>query len=218
MPAATEVRIRSIHAQNQASEHAMAGQRCALNLAAIARDEIHRGDWIADPRALLATTRVDVRLRLSARAAPLRAWAPCTSTGARCTGRPMWCCWRTVTKVMGSWCSWSSMHRSVRCVVIASSPAIPPRPTRWAVASCSTRTRHSGAARHGSLGWAHWSSWPQVRESAAVAAGALRHCHGRAATLLRAADRIDLPPDAQRIITREDTVVILASHWRCASR
>ncbi len=26
MPAATEVRIRSIHAQNQASDHAMAGQ------------------------------------------------------------------------------------------------------------------------------------------------------------------------------------------------
>ena len=30
----------------------------------------------------------------------------------------------------------------------------------------------------------------------------------------RAADRIDLPADAQRIITREDTVVILASHWQ----
>ena len=76
MPAATDVRVRSIHAQNRASERAMAGQRCALNLAAIAREDIHRGDWIADPRAPLATLRVDVRLRISAQAAPLRDWAP----------------------------------------------------------------------------------------------------------------------------------------------
>ncbi|KAG1386344.1 hypothetical protein G6F58_013154 [Rhizopus delemar] len=54
MPAATDVRVRSIHAQNQASEHAMAGQRCALNVAAIARDDINRGDWIADPRPCCA--------------------------------------------------------------------------------------------------------------------------------------------------------------------
>ncbi|WP_043339584.1 selenocysteine-specific translation elongation factor, partial [Comamonas sp. B-9] len=39
------VRVRSIHAQNQASEHGLAGQRCALNLAGIAKEAITRGDW-----------------------------------------------------------------------------------------------------------------------------------------------------------------------------
>jgi selenocysteine-specific elongation factor len=40
------VRVRSIHAQNQASDTGVAGQRCALNLAGIAKEDIQRGDWI----------------------------------------------------------------------------------------------------------------------------------------------------------------------------
>ncbi|MFX6717035.1 EF-Tu/IF-2/RF-3 family GTPase, partial [Acinetobacter baumannii] len=40
------VRVRSIHAQNQSSDSGVAGQRCALNLAGIGKDEIERGDWI----------------------------------------------------------------------------------------------------------------------------------------------------------------------------
>ena len=64
MPAGTPVRIRSIHAQNRASESGRAGQRCALNLAGIAKDRIERGNWIADPRLLAPTSRIDVRLRL----------------------------------------------------------------------------------------------------------------------------------------------------------
>ncbi|CAB5709541.1 SelB translation factor [Delftia tsuruhatensis] len=72
----TEVRVRSLHAQNQASEQGQAGQRCALNLSGIAKDEITRGDWIADARLLQASDRIDVRLHLLADAPPLAQWTP----------------------------------------------------------------------------------------------------------------------------------------------
>jgi selenocysteine-specific elongation factor len=63
MPAGTPVRVRSIHAQNSDSESGRAGQRCALNLAGIDKTALTRGDWLADPRALQPSTRLDVRLR-----------------------------------------------------------------------------------------------------------------------------------------------------------
>lgn len=70
------LRVRSIHAQNQASDTGVAGQRCALNLAGIAKEEIERGDWILDARLLQATDRIDIRLHLLAEAAPLAQWTP----------------------------------------------------------------------------------------------------------------------------------------------
>ncbi|WP_429949202.1 selenocysteine-specific translation elongation factor [Comamonas sediminis] len=69
------VRVRSIHAQNQASERGVAGQRCALNLAGIAKEAITRGDWIMDARLRQTTQRIDVRLHLLADAAPLAQWS-----------------------------------------------------------------------------------------------------------------------------------------------
>ncbi|MEJ5028564.1 selenocysteine-specific translation elongation factor [Comamonas sp. MYb69] len=69
------VRVRSIHAQNQASEQGLAGQRCALNLAGIAKEAITRGDWIMDARLRQTTQRIDVRLHLLADAAPLAQWS-----------------------------------------------------------------------------------------------------------------------------------------------
>jgi selenocysteine-specific elongation factor len=66
MPAGTLVRVRSIHAQNQDSEMGRAGERCALNLAGIEKTALSRGDWLADPQALLPTTRIDVHLRRTA--------------------------------------------------------------------------------------------------------------------------------------------------------
>ncbi|WP_455554839.1 selenocysteine-specific translation elongation factor [Comamonas sp.] len=71
-----EVRVRSIHAQNQAAEQGVAGQRCALNLAGVAKEEVIRGDWVADARVLHATTRIDIRLHLLAEAAPMQQWTP----------------------------------------------------------------------------------------------------------------------------------------------
>ncbi|HSI47394.1 MAG TPA: selenocysteine-specific translation elongation factor [Ideonella sp.] len=69
------VRVRSLHAQNRAAEVGQAGQRCALNLAGIAREAISRGDWIADARVLRPTQRLDLRVRLLPDAPALGAWS-----------------------------------------------------------------------------------------------------------------------------------------------
>jgi len=77
MPAGRAARVRSIHAQNQAAGQGCAGQRCALNLAGLETSDIARGDWLADARLLLASTRLDVRLGLLAGSqARLEAWSP----------------------------------------------------------------------------------------------------------------------------------------------
>lgn len=64
MPAGTSVRVRGLHVQNRPANSGRAGQRCAVNLAGIETRDIARGDWLADPKALTPTTRVDARLRL----------------------------------------------------------------------------------------------------------------------------------------------------------
>ena len=66
MPSGKPVRIRGLHAQNAAAPGGHAGQRCALNVAGVDKSEIVRGDWLADPRLLAPTTRIDVRLTLLA--------------------------------------------------------------------------------------------------------------------------------------------------------
>ena len=66
MPAGTTVRVRSIHAQNRETDIGRAGQRCALNLVGIEKTALARGDWLADPRALVPSTRLDVHLHLLA--------------------------------------------------------------------------------------------------------------------------------------------------------
>jgi selenocysteine-specific elongation factor len=66
MPANTPVRVRTVHAQNRACVRGNAGQRCALNIAGVEKTAISRGDWLAEPGMLAATTRVDVHLRLLA--------------------------------------------------------------------------------------------------------------------------------------------------------
>jgi selenocysteine-specific elongation factor len=76
-PAATPVRVRSIHAQNRAAETGHAGQRCALNLAGIDKDAIARGDWIVDERLAEPSERLDVELTLLADAGlTLQHWSP----------------------------------------------------------------------------------------------------------------------------------------------
>lgn len=218
MPAGNEVRIRSIHAQNQPSEQATAGQRCALNLASIARDAIDRGDWIADPRALLATTRVDVRLRLPALAAPLRDWTPLHI-------------------------HWGTMHRQAHVVLLEDddhgngqlvqlvfdTPVCAMCGDRFiARDSAATRTlgggivldpdppqrRRRSPARLAWLGALERLATgagigPLLQQApAGVSVAALqRYCR-------RAIEQIDLPGDARRIATRQDTVIILAAHWQ----
>jgi len=61
-PRGLEVRVRGIHAQNRAADRGNAGERCALNLAGVARDGVVRGDWIVAPAIALSTARFDARL------------------------------------------------------------------------------------------------------------------------------------------------------------
>jgi selenocysteine-specific elongation factor len=78
-PGNIQVRVRSIHAQNQAAEMARTGQRCALNLAGPDADKehIHRGDWVLAPDLNRPVQRVDVLLRLLAsEEKALRHWTP----------------------------------------------------------------------------------------------------------------------------------------------
>ena len=64
MSHATRLRVRSLHAQNRAVERALAGQRCAVALAGIAKEAIARGQWLATPAIALASDRIDVQLSL----------------------------------------------------------------------------------------------------------------------------------------------------------
>ncbi|WP_457394633.1 selenocysteine-specific translation elongation factor [Roseateles sp. P5_E1] len=66
-------RVRSLHAQNRAVERAQAGQRCAVALAGLAREQAPRGQWLTAPAVALATERLDARLTLwPGEARPLR--------------------------------------------------------------------------------------------------------------------------------------------------
>ncbi|WP_250515501.1 selenocysteine-specific translation elongation factor [Caballeronia sp. INDeC2] len=71
------VRVRSIHAQNRATQTGRAGERCALNLAGIDKDALARGDWIVDAGLARAAERLDVELSLLDDAQlTLTHWAP----------------------------------------------------------------------------------------------------------------------------------------------
>ncbi|MET3463730.1 selenocysteine-specific translation elongation factor [Variovorax atrisoli] len=63
-PGSRTVRVRGIHAQNQQAESAHAGQRCALALAGVGKDEVHRGEWVCTPSVALASARIDILLTL----------------------------------------------------------------------------------------------------------------------------------------------------------
>ena len=59
-----ELRVRSLHAQNRSTDTAHAGQRCAINLAGVERDQLQRGHWLAQPGVASVSDRLDVELHL----------------------------------------------------------------------------------------------------------------------------------------------------------
>jgi selenocysteine-specific elongation factor len=76
-PGGRRARIRSVEVHDRAVEQAAAGQRVALNLAGIDRDQVERGDVVtAEPGAagssLSPTYLVDAVVRLHSQAGPLR--------------------------------------------------------------------------------------------------------------------------------------------------
>jgi selenocysteine-specific elongation factor len=73
----TQARVRGIHANNAESETGRAGDRLAINLAGIDKDDIARGDWLVADPGLQLYKKLDVRLRVVADARrPLRHWTP----------------------------------------------------------------------------------------------------------------------------------------------
>ncbi|MDO8405025.1 MAG: selenocysteine-specific translation elongation factor [Pseudomonas sp.] len=67
-PLGKPVRVRGLHAQNQAAEIGVAGQRVALNLSAerLALEQIHRGHWLVSEWLYAPTLRLDIDMRLLA--------------------------------------------------------------------------------------------------------------------------------------------------------
>ncbi len=59
-----ELRVRSLHAQNRSTDTAHAGQRCAINLAGVEREQLQRGHWLAQPGIASVSDRLDVELHL----------------------------------------------------------------------------------------------------------------------------------------------------------
>lgn len=63
-PFARRARVRSIQAYHDDVKEAMAGQRIALNLQGLDRQDVERGSMIARPDTLLLTSRIDASLKL----------------------------------------------------------------------------------------------------------------------------------------------------------
>jgi selenocysteine-specific elongation factor len=70
-PRDKKVRVRSVQVHDRAVERAVAGQRVALGLAGVGKDELERGDTVGAPGALRVTHMLDARLRLVATAKPV---------------------------------------------------------------------------------------------------------------------------------------------------
>jgi selenocysteine-specific elongation factor len=78
-PSGTAVRVRGLHAQNQAVETAASGERCAINVAGSFPEggEPRRGDWIVSAERHAPVKRIDLFLRASRFSeAPLRDGLP----------------------------------------------------------------------------------------------------------------------------------------------
>ena len=77
--AGLELRARTIHAQNAASQTGRAGQRCAINLAGsgVKHELIERGDWVVTGDVPGPVQKFDARLRvLESELRPLANWTP----------------------------------------------------------------------------------------------------------------------------------------------
>jgi selenocysteine-specific elongation factor len=68
-PAGRAARVRAVEVHDQPVERAAAGQRVALNLAGVDRDEVARGDVVVAGAEIAPTFRVDAALQLSDRPA-----------------------------------------------------------------------------------------------------------------------------------------------------
>src|SRR3954452_8120463 len=75
-PAGRRLRVRGVQVHGSKSDHAVAGQRTAVNLTDIQPSEIARGDVLASPGRFHPVTHLDCRLDLLTSARPLKHRAP----------------------------------------------------------------------------------------------------------------------------------------------
>lgn len=61
---AQDVRVRGIQVHEEVRQEAQKGQRCALNLARVSKDDIHRGDVLAEKGLLKESYIIDCSMRL----------------------------------------------------------------------------------------------------------------------------------------------------------
>jgi selenocysteine-specific elongation factor len=73
LPQGQKVRVRGIQKHNISSASAQIGDRAAINLQGIARDQIKRGDVLASPGYFKATSRIHCKLKLLKNARELKA-------------------------------------------------------------------------------------------------------------------------------------------------
>ncbi|HJS98763.1 MAG TPA: selenocysteine-specific translation elongation factor [Terriglobales bacterium] len=71
-PGQRRVRVRGVQVHGQAAERATAGQRTALNLAGVSKEELARGMMLAPPNTFRTTSRADVSVALLPSARPLK--------------------------------------------------------------------------------------------------------------------------------------------------
>lgn len=64
MPSARTARVREVQVHGAAVEQATAGQRVALNLSGLGKDDVVRGDTVTTPGGAVATTRLDARVEV----------------------------------------------------------------------------------------------------------------------------------------------------------
>jgi selenocysteine-specific elongation factor len=64
LPGERSVRVRSLQVHGAQVEEACAGQRTAVALHGVSREEVGRGDWLVAPKTLQAARRLSVRLEL----------------------------------------------------------------------------------------------------------------------------------------------------------
>jgi selenocysteine-specific elongation factor len=72
MPSRKRVKVRSIHAHDKNVEEAVSGQRTALNLQGIEKEEIQRGDVLTETDLFVPTSLLDAKISLLPNSNPLR--------------------------------------------------------------------------------------------------------------------------------------------------
>ena len=71
-PHGQRVRVRGLQVHGQPADHALAGQRTALNLASVTKRDLSRGMMLAPLESFRPTSRVDVKLSLLSSVKPLK--------------------------------------------------------------------------------------------------------------------------------------------------